>query len=322
MNGANGLAQIAQQVQAPTNIVAAIKHAADRSGVDFGFLLDKAKTESSFDPDAKTKTSSATGLFQFIEKTWLTMVREHGAKYGLEKYASAIDDKCCVDDGALRKEILELRKDPTIAAYMAAEFTKDNAQHLENSIRGDVGKTELYLAHFLGAGGAAKFLRHMEKNPNLSAAAVMPTEAAANPGVFYRGGKSLSLQQVYDRFAKKFDDNNLLTQGYVAPQPAAEFSLPQSPALAAVALALPQNAQAPKMNIPISGSMAALAAMPVKQVAQQTDLPMDMDAAMAALAPLRGQVTQENLAYMTQVAMEALHDAMPGFDRDDRLPRI
>ena len=50
-------------------VVDAIRDASKRSGVDFKFMLAKAQTESSFDPSAKARTSSASGLYQFIEST-------------------------------------------------------------------------------------------------------------------------------------------------------------------------------------------------------------------------------------------------------------
>ena len=57
----------------------AIQVAARRTGVSFDFLVKQAETESGFDPRAKASTSSATGLYQFLEGTWLSMVRQHGA---------------------------------------------------------------------------------------------------------------------------------------------------------------------------------------------------------------------------------------------------
>src|SRR3546814_4025047 len=61
----------------------AIFRAAQATGVDFDYLLGQAKIESGLNPTAKARTSSATGLFQFIEQTWLGTVKEHGAKHGL-----------------------------------------------------------------------------------------------------------------------------------------------------------------------------------------------------------------------------------------------
>ncbi|HRJ12671.1 MAG TPA: transglycosylase SLT domain-containing protein, partial [Alphaproteobacteria bacterium] len=312
MGGLQNLAELAGKLQAPQTVVAAIKYASDRTGVDFGFLLDKAKTESSFDPNAKAKTSSATGLYQFIEKTWLQMVRDHGANYGLDKYACAIDQNCRVTDPALKAEILNLRKDPTIATYMAAEFTKANEAQLDSQIKGEVGKTELYLAHFMGAGAAGKFLKTFEKNPHAIAADFMPTEAAANKNIFYdRSGRARSVGEIYNNFAKKFDDKAVSFTTPPTAQP-----LPQSPALAAVALALPVQANDLAMDQPIPNfNIAAIANIPLQQ---KNDVASQALAAFDS-SPIRQQTLQQQLSFLTQVAMEAMHSvASPGLMLDEK----
>src|SRR5690606_36534849 len=106
--------------------------------------------------------SSDTGLFQFIESTWLKMVKIHGDKYGLDKYADKIGNDGSVANRKVRNEILNLRKDPEIASYMAAEFAAGNYSTLKERVGGKVGSTELYMAHFLGAGGASSFLNAMK----------------------------------------------------------------------------------------------------------------------------------------------------------------
>jgi hypothetical protein len=195
---------------APQAIQAAVRQASDRTGVDFSYLMAKAAQESSFDPEAKAATSSATGLYQFTEGTWLNMVEQHGADYGLGREASQIqrrsDGSLSVQDPQAKRDILELRKDPKISSYLAAEFARDNQSQLQETVGGEIGATELYMAHFLGAGGATKFLNGMHQNPDQSAAALLPEAASANKGVFYdKAGKALSVGQIYDRFAKKFD---------------------------------------------------------------------------------------------------------------------
>lgn len=194
--------------QAPQRIVQAIQNASAKTGVDFAYLLEKAAAESSFNPQAKAKTSSATGLFQFIESTWMSMVKNHGHKYGLGELADKIDTKGRVADRATRKDILELRKNPEVASYMAAEFAAQNKARLEKTVGGDIGKTELYFAHFMGAGGASAFLRELEHNPLSRGADIFPREARANRGVFFdpQTGAPRTLQQIYDFFDKKFDD--------------------------------------------------------------------------------------------------------------------
>ncbi|WP_119461144.1 transglycosylase SLT domain-containing protein [Rhodospirillaceae bacterium SYSU D60014] len=192
-------------------ITSAIQMASLRSGVDFSYLVTKAAMESGFDPHIQAKTSSATGLYQFIDQTWLDMVKTHGAKYGLGGYATALESGHA--DDALKQKILDLREDPKISAFMAAEYTRGNRNYLEGTVGGRIGDTELYLAHFLGPGGAEKFLRALRADPGQDAASILPQAAEANRAIFYRNGQPLSLEDVYDRFAAKFADRAIAAAG-------------------------------------------------------------------------------------------------------------
>ncbi len=107
----NALAALTNR--AGSAVTNAIKTASAKTGVSFSYLMEKAAAESNFNPTIKAKTSSATGLFQFIESTWMDMIDKHGAKYGIDKTAS-------------KTELLNLRKDPEIASFMAAEFAEGN----------------------------------------------------------------------------------------------------------------------------------------------------------------------------------------------------
>src|SRR5690348_634166 len=91
--------------RAPEQVLKSIKTASTRTGVNFAYLLQQASTESSFNPKAKAKTSSASGLYQFIESTWLSMVKKHGDKYGMGDLADKIDKNGRVQDKAVRKQI-------------------------------------------------------------------------------------------------------------------------------------------------------------------------------------------------------------------------
>ncbi len=194
----------------PAHVEAAVREASARTGVDFAYLMEKAAVESGFRTDIKASTSSATGLYQFIESTWLNTVKEHGAKHGLGRYAAAIetrgDGRAVVSDPGMRRAILDLRKDARVSALMAGEFAADNKRHLEQNVGGPVGSTELYMAHFLGAHGASKFLNAMKDSPNRPARELFPDAAAANRNVFFdrKTGEARSLKEIYDRFAGKF----------------------------------------------------------------------------------------------------------------------
>lgn len=233
-----------------SEVVDAIREASARAGVDFKFMLAKAQTESSLDPTVRARTSSASGLFQFIESTWLRTVRQHGAKYGLGQFAGAIEDEfgaARVRDPVTRRAILDLRFDPKIASSMAAEFAKSNHAQLEGALGTGVNSTDLYLAHFLGANGATRFLAQHRADPQRVAAPLFPEAAAANRNVFYdpSSGRARTLGQVYDFFSRKMGEEVALldraeAEAYPAPPglaprrpPPAEGLPPQLQALAA-----------------------------------------------------------------------------------------
>ena len=71
-------------------VTGAIRQAARMTGADFKYLLATAQVESNLNPNAQASTSSARGLFQFTEQTWLTTLKEQGAPLGYGPYASAI----------------------------------------------------------------------------------------------------------------------------------------------------------------------------------------------------------------------------------------
>lgn len=180
----------------------AIADAARRTETDFDFLLAQAKIESGLDSGARAKTSSATGLYQFIESTWLETMRRHGSKFGMGEFASQISASGSgpkVSDPLARANILSLRNDPQISSLMAGALAQDNGEVLRPILNRAPDASELYLAHFLGSGGAAKFLTQLEADPERSAADVFPRPARANRAIFFESdGSPRSLGQVMD----------------------------------------------------------------------------------------------------------------------------
>lgn len=207
--------------------VAAIRRGSERTGVDFDYLLRTAQRESALDPAAKARTSSASGLFQFIEQTWLGLVREQGASVGLGDYAKAIaprgDGRLAVEDAATRDQILALRHDPEAAATLAGVFTKKNAEALGAALGRAPSEGDLYVAHVLGAKGAADLIRGAQSNPDSAAASGFPEAAAANRSIFYdKGGRPRGFGEVYAILA-----GNMSGEGEAAsPQAMPAFATP------------------------------------------------------------------------------------------------
>lgn len=182
-------------------VTSAIRSASRTTGANFDYLLNTAIRESSLNPTARAPTSSARGLYQFIESTWLTMVKEEGGKFGLGKFADAItrgaDGQYRVNDPLARAQILKLRENPSVSSVMAGALAKRNAAELSESLGRKPTSGELYLAHFLGAGGARRLIQLERTNPNASAAAAFPDAARANRSIFQgANGKARNVSEV------------------------------------------------------------------------------------------------------------------------------
>ena len=208
MNAINN-PQGSPRIAAP--VLDAVQNASARTGIDFDYLFDVARVESGYDPAARAPTSSARGLFQFTRQTWLATLERHGESHGLAWAANAItrdaSGRLSVSDPALRQQIFDLRDDPAASSNMAAALTSDNRTYLETRIGRSAEPVDLYLAHFLGSGGAAKFLSALETNPDQPGASMMPEAAAANRSVFYTtDGSMRSLAEIRERVRVKLEE--------------------------------------------------------------------------------------------------------------------
>ncbi len=199
----------ASQAASRQQIAGAIRQAAQVTGTSFDYLVTTAKIESDFNPRAAASTSSARGLFQFIDQTWLGTVKEAGAALGYGNYADAISRTASgmytVRDPAMRSAILKLRHDPEISAAMAGVLTRSNGIKLQRAIGRQPTDAELYIAHFMGVGAAAKLVSNAENHPRASGAALFPAAAAANRSIFYqRGGAPRSVAEVYSVLTSRY----------------------------------------------------------------------------------------------------------------------
>lgn len=169
-----------------------IQDAAVETGADFEFLLRTAARESNFDPDAQARTSSAAGMFQFIEQTWLGMLHRHGEKHGFSEHAAAVtrdaSGRFSIADADQREAALALRFDPRAASIMAGELAAENAGILRAATGREPTSGELYAAHFLGPRGASELILKAGSEPGARADQLFPAAAAANRSIFYERG--------------------------------------------------------------------------------------------------------------------------------------
>ena len=282
---------------AGSTVTGAIRQASQATGTSFNYLLATAQVESGLNPQAGAATSSARGLFQFIEQTWFGTIKQSGAELGYGRYADAItktsDGHYQVSDPAMRAEILKLRNDPTANAVMAGAFTKANADYLATKLGRQPSEGELYIAHFLGAGGAARLISLAANNPSAKGTDYFPHAANANSSIFYdrATGHARSLAQVRDVLTARYDvarndavraaqaASATVTPGTLsvaqatgAPLDLAAFAAPAaapSPAGAAPAKTAAKTAAAVPDTAGMTSAFAAAAPTPAAQAVNQ-----------------------------------------------------
>jgi len=204
----------------PSQVAGAIRQAAKATGASFQYLLATAQIESKLDPSAQASTSSAQGLFQFIDQTWLATLKEAGPALGYGRYANVIAQtsggRYDIVDPSMRNAIMRLRSDPTANALMAGAYTRNNAAQLSANLGRPATDGELYIAHFLGADGATRLISAASTTPNAKATDLFPGAASANRSVFFdRAGRARSVGEVYGvltgRYASARDTTGAVT---------------------------------------------------------------------------------------------------------------
>lgn len=221
-----------QPISVPQSLAYVLTAAGDRNGVDFDYLLQTAMRESSLNPGAKAQTSSAVGLFQFLESTWLQVMKVEGPRLGYGDIANSIersaDGDYFVPDPKTKADILKLREDPQIASDLAAAFTKSNGDYLRQRFGRMPSAGELYIAHFLGAQGAERMFTAGLQDPDQIAANLFPKQAAANRTIFYSGGQARTIREVYRVLVSKHEAGGS-SAPFAAQQLASQPAIPQLP---------------------------------------------------------------------------------------------
>ena len=138
-----------------SDVYQAIQNASQKYKVSLDYMLAMAAKESSFDPSAKSSTSSATGLYQFIKSTWEDMWKD--------------------------VKTPPQPTDPFASADAGARYIKQIQTKLNTS-----DPAALYLGHFLGPSGAFDLLAAYKNNPKTIISEVVSTsQLKANKSIFY-----------------------------------------------------------------------------------------------------------------------------------------
>jgi hypothetical protein len=215
-------------------VMRALSGAARATGADPALLLAMAWKESRFDPAARNPLSSARGLMQFTDATWLEAVRDFGPRRGLARHAALLstdprDGTISARDPRRLARVLKLRDDPRLSALMAAERIGRERDGLERALGRAAAPADLYAVHLLGPAGARRFLAELWRAPSRPALeAVGRDSVGANRGVFLaRGnGRPLSLAEVHAAMADAVEEQRaaragLLPELDVRPAPSA-----------------------------------------------------------------------------------------------------
>ncbi|MFL5053345.1 MAG: lytic transglycosylase domain-containing protein [Xanthobacteraceae bacterium] len=224
-------------------VTGAIRKAAQSTGANFDYLLTTAKVESNLDPNSTISTSTATGLFQFLDQTWLGVMKTAGRAFGFERYADAISQtgsgRYVVEDAALRDEMMKLRRDPAANATMGGVITQQNAAVLASRIGRKPTEGELYVAHFFGPHAAARVIQLAASEPNSDAVVLFPEAARANRSVFYdRQGNARTIAGVRDELVRRYQVAkarmvpSAAPTTVAAPSPTAPVSVAPTPRVA------------------------------------------------------------------------------------------
>lgn len=195
------------------SVVDAMYDASIAQDVDFGILALSSMLESEFGSNTISASSSARGMFQFIDSTWLILIHKYGKRIGLNAESDSLylDQKTGRievknDSRITRESILTLRDDPRIISMIKAFHLKEEEQALTDFGITAPHATDYYIVHMLGTGFAQKFYELKNQNASLPLAqsGITGAEQAANnnPYFFFSASKTqpLTAAQSYGRY--------------------------------------------------------------------------------------------------------------------------
>ncbi|WP_050808159.1 transglycosylase SLT domain-containing protein [Asticcacaulis biprosthecium] len=192
-----------KNLRSPGGLVALVAREGFEAGMDPRYLVRLAQRESNFDPFAGAQTSTAFGLFQFTENTWLCSLKEFGPALGVSGAEAIWRNRRGVCETSTRGErarLLALRSDASLSTKVAAAFSLKNYRVLSSEFGRRPSASELYMLHFFGQDAGLRFLEGYALRPYLPASLLVPDAAASNGRIFFTsGGRPRTVGEVFDR---------------------------------------------------------------------------------------------------------------------------
>ena len=201
-----------------TEIIDTLHQVSQETGADFQQLIITAMIESDLGRVTISSKSTARGVYQFIEPTWLVLMKRYGNRIGYQSYADAITFNAEthhpeVKGGIpLRQKILDLRYDNRISALLKTYQAQDEKRVLARFKNGqNITVTDHYIAHMLGLSLARTFYKLKQSESDYILAHLKDSNfrqaVQLNRSFFYdEHGRALNAAQAYVQFDKKISE--------------------------------------------------------------------------------------------------------------------
>lgn len=197
-------------------MIDAIYYASQETGASFELLIIKAMLESDLGEHTIAPNSSARGIFQYIDSTWLALIKQHGEHIGYKPYADALEMdivknqfNVTEDSSFSRNDILKLRYNSRITALIKSYQILDEQKTLHNYKNNQtVHITDHYIVHMMGLPLAKMFYKLQQSESAIIPASLtnrmFEKAIASNKNFFYDDdGNGLNAMQIYSKFEQR-----------------------------------------------------------------------------------------------------------------------
>ncbi len=214
------------------SLASVLNAAGDRSDVDFDYLLKTAERESSLNPQAKAASSSATGLFQFLDTTWLQVMKSEGAAPRLpglcRRHHPERQRRLRHQGSQGPRRGAEAAREPDGRRRHGRRLHQEQWRLSQGKIRPHAEPRRALYRAFPRAPGGREDVRRRAEKPDQVAAQLFPQAATANPTIFYDHGRARTIREVYHALVAQHQAPNALHPGFAAQQMAAQATAPRA----------------------------------------------------------------------------------------------